>query len=76
MTVAGIAALVGIVTAILGPALIFGRILGRVLTTQAVHEEALGKHAKGIAQKGERIEALGRELSELRGELRGRGAIG
>lgn len=67
---------VSLAAAVLGPTMILGKYLGGVLTTQTQHETTLARHDAGIADKGQRIEKLGNEVAELRGELRGAGVLG
>lgn len=72
---AGIAiasSIVAIATAILAPALIVGRYLGTIITTQAVHKEHLTRLDATNIDQGRRMEAFVRDLSRLEGRLDGR----
>ena len=54
-------------TSIVAPALIVGRYLGGILTTQASHAAAISKLGAEGEQQARRVEGLGRELSHLQG---------
>jgi hypothetical protein len=63
---------IAIITAIVAPALIVGRYLGSILTTQVAHTTEITSLKAGVADKGVRIEQLGNAFAEFRGEMRGR----
>lgn len=65
---------VSVLVSILAPALIVGRYLGNILTTQAQHAKDHERHYQSARDQGERFERLGKEIAEIRGELRGRGS--
>jgi hypothetical protein len=65
------AAALGLVSSIVTPGLIVGKYLGGILTTQAQHTRDHERHFQSAHNQGERLEILGKEIAELRGEVRG-----
>lgn len=61
-----------LVTSIVAPALIVGRYLGGILTTQTNHAAAIQKLDDDGGQQARRVEGLGRELSHLQGAFEAR----
>jgi hypothetical protein len=68
MTAGELIPLLAAVISIVAPVLIVGRTLERI----ARHGEAIRKLEEGSVSKGERLEALARELAALEGRIQGR----
>ncbi len=66
------AGIIGLVSSVVTPGIIVGKYLGGILTTQAQHTRDHERHYQSAVSQGERLESLGKEIAELRGEVRGR----
>ena len=69
------AACLSLVTSIVAPAIIVGRFLGSILTTQATHTREIEHLQAGMRDKGVRLEELGKDLARLEGRLEGEARV-
>jgi hypothetical protein len=72
ITVAVVAGVTGVVSSVITSAVIVGKYLGQLMTTQAQHVIDHERHYQSARDQGIRFERLGEGIAELRGEIRGR----